>query len=411
MWAAYSTLVSRIAEAGYETLTATKRIFAWGLLFMAPALPFAGTFPAEALGNPLVVPNLLFLGLLASAACFATWNFAVKHLGAVVTSTYIYLVPALTAPPQPSWLGEPMTPPSSAASPHHRRPHAFEPQRLSPRATPRPRLALLFVDVVQWPERQGIAARTSSMALTHHHRHVEERNPRGRYSRSRPNRLRDGGGPAHLVAADHPGRAARSGGPDDLRGGADEPLEAIDASGLIIADENFSELQAAHARFANCFLSCCDFSGSLFTDTVFEGCDFANSYFDSAGFTRCTFKNCKLTGASFMEANLEHVALEDCTLDFGAFNRCRFWAVSATRCDFSGADMAEMELHYVTLDDDRFIGTSFFRHAPARARFLHLSAGGRGALRHHGRNLRHEDERLSGRSLSPPPRRHRGGVA
>lgn len=82
---------------------------------------------------------------------------------------------------------------------------------------------------------------------------------------------------------------------------------------------------------------------------------------DGAGFTRCTFKNCKLTGASFMEANLEHVALEDCTLDFGAFNRCRFWAVSATRCDFSGADMAEMELHYVTLDDDRFIGTSFFR--------------------------------------------------
>ncbi|MFR7494228.1 MAG: pentapeptide repeat-containing protein [Adlercreutzia sp.] len=76
---------------------------------------------------------------------------------------------------------------------------------------------------------------------------------------------------------------------DDLRGGAEEPLEAIDASGLIIADENFSELQAAHARFANCFLSCCDFSGSLFTDTVFEGCDFANSYFDNAGFTRCTF--------------------------------------------------------------------------------------------------------------------------
>ena len=85
---------------------------------------------------------------------------------------------------------------------------------------------------------------------------------------------------------------------DDLRGGAEEPLEAIDASGLIIADENFSELQAAHARFANCFLSCCDFSGSLFTDTVFEGCDFANSYFDNAGFTRCTFKNCKLTGAA-----------------------------------------------------------------------------------------------------------------
>lgn len=143
-----------------------------------PAVPFAGAFPALGLVDPLVVANLLFLGLGASAACFATWNFAVKHLGAVVTSTYIYLVPALTAPPQPSWLGEPMTPPIvGRRRPHHRRPHAFEPQRLSPRATPRPRLALLFVDVVQWPERQGIAARTSSMALTHHHRHVEERTP------------------------------------------------------------------------------------------------------------------------------------------------------------------------------------------------------------------------------------------
>lgn len=111
VWAVYSTLVSRIAEAGYETLAATKRIFAWGLLFMAPALPFAGTFPAEALGNPLVIPNLLFLGLLASAACFATWNFAVKHLGAVVTSTYIYLVPALTGAASALVLGEPVTPP------------------------------------------------------------------------------------------------------------------------------------------------------------------------------------------------------------------------------------------------------------------------------------------------------------
>lgn len=111
VWAVYSTLVSRIAEAGYETLAATKRIFAWGLLFMAPTLPFVGTFPVDAFGNPLVVPNLLFLGLLASAACFATWNFAVKHLGAVVTSTYIYLVPALTGAASALVLGEPVTAP------------------------------------------------------------------------------------------------------------------------------------------------------------------------------------------------------------------------------------------------------------------------------------------------------------
>ena len=36
------------------------------------------------------------LGLGASALCFATWNFAVRTLGAVKTSTYIYLVPVIT---------------------------------------------------------------------------------------------------------------------------------------------------------------------------------------------------------------------------------------------------------------------------------------------------------------------------
>ena len=111
VWAVYSTLVSRIAEAGYETLAATKRIFAWGLLFMMPAIPFAGAFPALGLTDSLVVANLLFLGLGASAACFATWNFAVKHLGAVVTSTYIYLVPALTGAASALVLGEPVTAP------------------------------------------------------------------------------------------------------------------------------------------------------------------------------------------------------------------------------------------------------------------------------------------------------------
>lgn len=52
VWSVYSTLVDRIADAGYETLAATKRIFAWGLLFMMPAVPFAGAFPALGLVDP-----------------------------------------------------------------------------------------------------------------------------------------------------------------------------------------------------------------------------------------------------------------------------------------------------------------------------------------------------------------------
>jgi drug/metabolite transporter (DMT)-like permease len=43
-----------------------------------------------------VLTNTLFLGLGASALCFVTWNVAVKLLGAVKTSVYIYLVPVIT---------------------------------------------------------------------------------------------------------------------------------------------------------------------------------------------------------------------------------------------------------------------------------------------------------------------------
>ena len=37
--------------------------------------------------------NLGFLGLLASAACFAMWNFACKELGVVRTTIGLYLTP------------------------------------------------------------------------------------------------------------------------------------------------------------------------------------------------------------------------------------------------------------------------------------------------------------------------------
>lgn len=54
--------------------------------------------------------NLAFLGLGASALCFVTWNVAVRELGPVRTSLYIYLVPALTVLASAAVLGEPLTP-------------------------------------------------------------------------------------------------------------------------------------------------------------------------------------------------------------------------------------------------------------------------------------------------------------
>ena len=59
--------------------------------------------------DPVCLLNILFLGLGASALCFVTWNFAVRSLGAVRTSTYIYMVPVITLIASVLILHEPFT--------------------------------------------------------------------------------------------------------------------------------------------------------------------------------------------------------------------------------------------------------------------------------------------------------------
>lgn len=97
VWAIYSVLSRKISSYGYNVVQTTRRIFIYGILFMIPAL-FAFDFKME-LSRFMEVKNLLnilFLGFGASALCFVTWNIAVRILGAVKTSVYIYLVPVIT---------------------------------------------------------------------------------------------------------------------------------------------------------------------------------------------------------------------------------------------------------------------------------------------------------------------------
>lgn len=96
-WACYSVLTKKISGYGYHTILTTRRIFCYGILFMIPAL-FLFDFRLELarFGNLVYLFNIVFLGLGASALCFVTWNFAVKVLGAVKTSIYIYMVPVIT---------------------------------------------------------------------------------------------------------------------------------------------------------------------------------------------------------------------------------------------------------------------------------------------------------------------------
>ncbi len=110
VWAFYSVLTKKINSYGYHTVQTTRRIFAYGILFMVPALFLFGFHPDfSRFAYPPNLLHMLFLGLGASALCFVTWSFAVKALGVVRTSVYIYMVPLITVLLSVIVLGERIT--------------------------------------------------------------------------------------------------------------------------------------------------------------------------------------------------------------------------------------------------------------------------------------------------------------
>lgn len=97
VWACYSLLVRKISKMGYPVFLSTRRTFFYGIIFMIPAAWFSDfRLDLFRFTHSIYLFNVIFLGLGASAFCFVTWNFAVRELGTVKTSVYIYLVPVIT---------------------------------------------------------------------------------------------------------------------------------------------------------------------------------------------------------------------------------------------------------------------------------------------------------------------------
>ncbi len=110
-WAGYSVFLKKIEPYGYDMLLVTRRIFLYGLVCLLPVLPFMpAPFSFAAAVKPINLFNFLYLGLCASALCFVTWNTAVRTLGAVRTSVYIYLSPVVTIVAAWLLLGDPVLP-------------------------------------------------------------------------------------------------------------------------------------------------------------------------------------------------------------------------------------------------------------------------------------------------------------
>jgi len=110
IWAVYSLLSKKIGDFGYNIIQCTRRIFFYGLLFMMFMLPFFDfTFDLSLFDNFTVIFNIIFLGFGACAVCFVTWNTAIKILGTIKTSVYIYIIPVITIITSFIVLKEPIT--------------------------------------------------------------------------------------------------------------------------------------------------------------------------------------------------------------------------------------------------------------------------------------------------------------
>ena len=96
-WAVYCIFTKKISAYGHHVIQVTRRIFTYGLLFLVPVMLVTdfrfGFARFTALPNLM---SILLLGGFASAMCFLFWNFALRELGAVKTTVYIYLAPLVT---------------------------------------------------------------------------------------------------------------------------------------------------------------------------------------------------------------------------------------------------------------------------------------------------------------------------
>lgn len=107
-WAVYSLLLRKVAH--YNSVFVTRKVFFYGLITVLPCyLVWPWSFPLQGFLDAAVLGNLLFLGFVASFACFALWSFVSQKLGALAVSNYVYLNPVSTVVASALVLHEQMT--------------------------------------------------------------------------------------------------------------------------------------------------------------------------------------------------------------------------------------------------------------------------------------------------------------
>jgi drug/metabolite transporter (DMT)-like permease len=109
-WGAYGVFVELTRGRAYSNLQVTRKVFFWGLIFSAPAAFYCqADLSLSRLADPVMLANVLYLALGASATCFILWNRALSILGPVATNVYIYITPVITLAASALILHEPVT--------------------------------------------------------------------------------------------------------------------------------------------------------------------------------------------------------------------------------------------------------------------------------------------------------------
>jgi drug/metabolite transporter (DMT)-like permease len=96
VWAFYSLAIKRM-DNNLSPVYLTRRTFFYGVTIGGLMLfIFEGGTDMSLIVMHGSWFHLAFLGLIASATCYVLWNKAIRLIGAVKTSNYIYLMPMFT---------------------------------------------------------------------------------------------------------------------------------------------------------------------------------------------------------------------------------------------------------------------------------------------------------------------------
>lgn len=96
LFSIYSILIKKI-NSSYSQLFIVRKTFFYGILTMLPIFLVSNvTLLKKPVLNISIIFNFLFLAAFASVLCFLMWNKAIKIIGAIKTTNYIYFVPLIT---------------------------------------------------------------------------------------------------------------------------------------------------------------------------------------------------------------------------------------------------------------------------------------------------------------------------